>query len=166
MSSITMLSISVAEWVITLLGLVIFGYSVILYIMLINSSVVLCVFGFNKSVFKSPQINIDSVYDCSLKMFFSIQILKVSTLVAGVLYMQLIRFLYFLYRFSVIYLCSLSTMPNMSHFKLQCFVNIQCNTSLVFIEIYQYYFTICRPCALDLPVSLGIMLSWLCPRCV
>lgn len=36
--------------------LVIFGYNPIRYIMLINSSVNFCLFGFNRSILKSPQI--------------------------------------------------------------------------------------------------------------
>lgn len=48
MSLVNMLSVEVAQWDVSLLALVIFGKRLILYILLMNSSVIVCLFGFNR----------------------------------------------------------------------------------------------------------------------
>lgn len=69
-----MSSVELTQWDITLLGLVILGNSVILYIELLNSSATVCLFGFKISSFESPQMK--NTFRLIFENISSIQSLK------------------------------------------------------------------------------------------
>uniref|UniRef100_A0A9J8BE29 SET domain bifurcated histone lysine methyltransferase 1a n=1 Tax=Cyprinus carpio carpio TaxID=630221 RepID=A0A9J8BE29_CYPCA len=88
-SFVYILSISVAVSDVILLGFVITGNIPLLYIVSIKSDVLLCPFGFNKSMLKSPHI-ICNLFSFHLFNTPSNLFINVSIHVPGVLYTQLI----------------------------------------------------------------------------
>lgn len=101
---VNMLSIRVALWEGILLGLVISGNKLILNIALINSSVALCLSGFNKSKLKSPRTSISFLF--VVAKILPITFLKISMLDPA-LYTQL-TILFFFFSRQISLICHLS----------------------------------------------------------